>query len=92
MYGGKLTGYCTAYSYYSCLAKVSTACPSGKAAQNRVTFSAPTGSLAMSILREVVASIEDSSWAAATFREYQASGIVPHSHRPNLHPCAPPTR
>jgi len=30
--GGKLTGYCTAYSYYSCLAKVSTACPSGKTA------------------------------------------------------------
>jgi probable HAF family extracellular repeat protein len=30
--GGKLNGYCTAYSYYSCLAKVSTACPSGKAA------------------------------------------------------------
>jgi len=32
VYGGKLTGYCTAYSYYSCLAKVSTACPSGKTA------------------------------------------------------------
>ena len=32
VYGGTLTGYCTAYSYYSCLAKVSTACPSGKAA------------------------------------------------------------
>jgi len=30
--GGKLNGYCTAYSYYSCLAKVSTACPSGKTA------------------------------------------------------------
>ena len=30
--GGKLTGYCTAYSYYSCAAKVSTACPSGKTA------------------------------------------------------------
>jgi probable HAF family extracellular repeat protein len=28
----KLNGYCIAYSYYSCLAKVSTACPSGKAA------------------------------------------------------------
>ena len=32
VYGGKLTGYCTAYSYYSCAAKVSTACPSGKTA------------------------------------------------------------
>jgi hypothetical protein len=32
MYGGKLTGYCSAYSYYSCAAKVSTACPSGKTA------------------------------------------------------------
>lgn len=32
VYGGKLTGYCTAYSYYSCVAKVSTACPSGKTA------------------------------------------------------------
>jgi probable HAF family extracellular repeat protein len=30
--GGKLDGYCTAYGYYSCLAKVSTACPSGKTA------------------------------------------------------------
>jgi probable HAF family extracellular repeat protein len=30
--GGKLTGYCTAFSYYSCLAKASTACPSGKTA------------------------------------------------------------
>jgi probable HAF family extracellular repeat protein len=29
VYSGKLTGYCTAYSYYSCLAKTSTACPSG---------------------------------------------------------------
>ena len=32
VYGGKLTGYCTAYSYYSCAARVSTACPSGKTA------------------------------------------------------------
>jgi uncharacterized membrane protein len=32
VYGGKLTGYCTAYSYYSCAVKVSTACPSGKTA------------------------------------------------------------
>jgi probable HAF family extracellular repeat protein len=32
VYGGKLTGYCSAYGYYSCLAKVSTACPSGKTA------------------------------------------------------------
>jgi probable HAF family extracellular repeat protein len=32
VYGGKLTGYCVAYSYYSCLSKLSTACPSGKTA------------------------------------------------------------
>jgi len=28
--GSKLNGYCVAYSYYSCLAKASTACPSGQ--------------------------------------------------------------
>lgn len=32
VYGGKVTGYCIAYSYYACLSKVSTACPSGKTA------------------------------------------------------------
>ncbi|HWZ81590.1 MAG TPA: hypothetical protein VNW47_03135 [Terriglobales bacterium] len=32
VYGGKLTGYCTAYNYYSCAVKVSTACPSGETA------------------------------------------------------------
>ena len=32
VYGGKVTGYCIAYSYYACLSKVSPACPSGKTA------------------------------------------------------------
>jgi probable HAF family extracellular repeat protein len=34
VYGGKVTSYCIAYSYYSCLAKLSTACPSGQLPKN----------------------------------------------------------
>lgn len=31
VYGSKLTGYCVAYSYYACLSKITSACPSGQA-------------------------------------------------------------
>lgn len=38
VYGSRLNGYCVAYSYYSCLAKLSTACPSGQVPQKQGYF------------------------------------------------------
>jgi integrase len=51
-----LTGYCSAYNFYSCLAKPSPACPSGRKRKSRVTSVVPIRVRLLLILEEVAAS------------------------------------